>query len=87
MAELSTHHIHLDGRRRADITGVSSVESFDVHEFTLKTTAGMLQVKGANLHMKHLDLESGQVIIEGTVHGMQYIQENKKKSISSRFKW
>ncbi|MCY0887850.1 MAG: sporulation protein YabP [Alicyclobacillaceae bacterium] len=88
MSDASVHHVQLENRQRAEITGVTSVESFDITEFTLTTSAGVLQVHGADLHMKHLDLESGHVIIEGLVTGMQYLPESKKKrGLTTRLKW
>ncbi|MCL6637355.1 MAG: sporulation protein YabP [Alicyclobacillus sp.] len=61
------------------VTGVASVESFDVREFVLVTSAGPLVIQGANLHMKHLDLERGVVEIEGTVSSLAYVTEQSQR--------
>lgn len=79
MSALNEHTLHLQGRKMAEITGVSSVESFDVHEFTLTTSGGLLQIQGTNLHMKHLDLQAGEAIVEGTISALNYISDKKKK--------
>lgn len=73
------HDITVKGRKLIEVTGVSSVESFDVTVFSLVTSGGPLLIQGANLHMKHLDLQSGVVMIEGTVNSMTYVTENAKK--------
>lgn len=73
------HDVTMRGRKSLEVTGVSSVESFDVNEFFLKTTAGPLHILGANLHMKHLDLDAGVVMIEGTVSSLNYVSEQTKK--------
>jgi len=78
------HEIHLRGRKALEVTGVSSVESFDLQEFLLKTAGGSLKITGSNLNMKHLDLEAGEVLIEGTVTGMSYVQERGTKKTNIR---
>ena len=75
------HDVHMRGRKHVEVTGVSSVESFDTNEFSLVTNGGPLRIQGSNLHMKHLDLESGVVMIEGTVANMTYVTAGKKKSL------
>lgn len=69
----------MKGRKSIKVTGVSGVESFDVHEFSLLTSAGPLHIQGTNLHMKHLDLEAGVVVIEGTLTNLSYVAESDKK--------
>lgn len=79
------HNITIRGRKNVEVTGVSSVESFDANEFFLVTSGGPLQIHGSNLHMKHLDLQEGEVIIEGTVASVDYVADRKKKkSIAKR---
>ncbi|RXZ79285.1 sporulation protein YabP [Paenibacillaceae bacterium] len=60
-------------RKVLDISGVSNVDSFDNEEFLLETECGFLAIKGQNLHIKHLNLEQGQVAIEGLVHSLAYL--------------
>jgi sporulation protein YabP len=73
------HDITVKGRKTIEVTGVASVESFDVHEFSLITSAGPLRIEGTNLHMKHLDLQSGVVVIEGTLTNLSYAADGGKK--------
>ncbi len=84
MANLDGHDVHLRGRKQIEVTGVSSVESFDVTEFSLVTSGGPLSIKGTNLHMKHLDLDAGLVMIEGTVVSMDYVAEHQKNKKFTR---
>ncbi|WP_188882497.1 sporulation protein YabP [Alicyclobacillus cellulosilyticus] len=85
MSGAEQHAITLRGRKTLEVTGVSSVESFDVSEFALVTQGGPLQVRGNNLHMKHLDLDAGIVVIEGNVASLEYVPERgKKKRIAHR---
>lgn len=82
MAASEGHDISIYNRKKVEVTGVSSVESFDVNEFSLITSGGPLAIQGTNLHMKHLDLQEGVVVIEGTISRMDYTLESKSKKKS-----
>ncbi len=69
------HDVVMRGRRVLDITGVKQVESFDNEEFLLETTMGFLAIKGENLQMKNLDVESGNVSIKGKIFDLVYVDD------------
>lgn len=83
-------HVTLLNRKVLELTGVTKVDSFDSQLFVLKTVLGDLTIKGYGLHMKHLNLESGLVTIEGNVHSLSYSdsssQAKKKGIVSQLFK-
>jgi len=64
---LSTHSLMLENRQNGRITGVKDIKSFDEKEILLFTQAGKLVIKGEQLHVKQLDLEKGEVDLEGKV--------------------
>ena len=74
------HDVAVKGRKWMSVTGVASVESCDTHEITLVTRGGPLQIQGSNLHMQRLDLENGVVEVEGTLMGMSYVADKKRKT-------
>lgn len=65
--------VKMHSRKLLEITGALNVESFDTEEFLLETVLGFLTIKGQNLHIKHLSLEQGIVVIEGLVHSLAYL--------------
>lgn len=73
------HRISIADRKTIEVTGVSSVERFDLQEFLLTTEGGPLHITGSNLHMKHLDLQAGLVLIEGTLTSMAYVSEQSRR--------
>ena len=74
------HRLILSQRREGTITGVTDVFSFDEHEILLKTSQGMLTVKGKELHVSRLELEKGEVELAGQVDALLYTgQEPKQK--------
>jgi sporulation protein YabP len=69
------HDIVMKGRKLLEITGVRQVESFDNEEFLLETSMGFLAIKGENLQMKNLDVDSGIVSIKGKIYDLVYVDE------------
>jgi len=72
------HSITLDERSRAHITGVEEVDSFNEQMIVLGTTAGALTLMGDQLHVSRLNLEEGQLIIEGRVAALEYDEKARK---------
>ena len=69
-----THKIVLNNRKTGNFTGVLDVISFDISEILLETEQGMLNVKGKDLHVNRLNLEKGEVDIEGSIDAFSYSQ-------------
>lgn len=69
-----THKIVLINRKTGSFTGVLDVISFDISEILLETEQGMLNVKGKDLHVNRLNLEKGEVDIEGNIDAFTYSQ-------------
>ncbi len=66
------HKLTLTNRSGLVVNGVVDVISFDLNEVLLETEAGMLTVKGQDLHVNRLTLEKGEVDITGTVDSLLY---------------
>lgn len=64
--------VNMMNRRTGSITGVSDVISFDIAEVLLETELGMMQIKGADLHVNRLSLEKGEIELEGRIDSIQY---------------
>ncbi len=56
----SVHGIHLQERKRGTLTGVVDVMAFDSEQILLETTLGMMAIKGKELHVSRLQLETGE---------------------------
>ena len=75
------HKISMMNRRAAAVSGVSDVISFDISAVLLETELGMLQIKGADLHVNRLSLEKGEIDLEGRIDSIQYSEiSDLKKS-------
>ena len=69
-----SHKLMLNNRRNGSFTGILDVLSFDLSEILLETELGMLHIKGKDLHVNRLDLEKGEVDIDGQIDALNYSQ-------------
>jgi len=67
-----THNIIMENRKRMSVSGVKDVDSFNESSVLLATSMGMLTVKGADLRINKLNIESGEVSIEGEIDSFEY---------------
>ena len=73
------HTVTLDDRRHLVCGGVLDVDNYDEHTVCAKTSRGILTIEGEGLHVRHLALESGELILEGAVHALYYTDDAKTK--------
>ena len=66
------HNLILENRGRMSVSGVTDVERFDEQEALISTNRGLLLVRGLDLHMEKLSLDTGDIILQGTVNSIQY---------------
>ena len=80
------HSISLENRERAVFTGVEDVESFNEDEVILLTEAGVIALVGQGLHISKLNLDDGQLVVEGFILGVDYAESpsGSQKGLLSR---
>ena len=78
-----SHGISLVERKNLIITGVKKIENFDTEQFLIETSMGFIVVKGTDLELIKLDTVQGNVSIRGIVNGINYLEDNAKKSKES----
>ncbi len=66
------HSLSLEDRRRLLVSGVTDVESFNEQEVIMGTTQGTLAVRGEDLHMEKLSVDSGDVVVTGSIDALEY---------------
>ncbi len=74
------HRLVIENRDHTEVTGVVHVDSFDDEEVVMETELGLLAVRGENLHIKHLNLEQGEISIEGYVLELAYAEEKHSRT-------
>lgn len=68
----------LEGRAKLSVSGVEYVDSFDEETVVISTTKGTLLVKGQELHLEKLSLDTGEIIVEGMIDGLTYEDSGKQ---------
>ena len=66
------HSIVLEGRRKLSVSGVEDVERFDEEVIIAGTPKGTLLIKGHEMQMEKLSLDSGEIVVEGTIDSLEY---------------
>ena len=81
-----THNLILKRRKELSITGVVDVDSFDEETVIAYTDIGELTVKGENLHISKINLDTGDLFLDGTVSLLSYSDAScsKKQSLFSK---
>ena len=82
------HGLTLEGRRRAVITGVNELTNFNEQMVVLMTSEGALTLLGEGLHVNRLNLEEGQLSVDGVISAMEYDERarGKGKALSRLFR-
>ncbi|WP_070001074.1 sporulation protein YabP [Cellulosilyticum sp. I15G10I2] len=85
------HVVNIVDRERLSITGVTDVFSFDEGIIELETNEGYIEIKGEDLHIVKMNIDDGDMIVEGTVteliyHDHQGTVKKKGSIISKLFK-
>lgn len=78
------HRLTLEGRERLSITGVEHVERFDETGIVLVTAAGVLEIRGEELHIDKLSLDGGELWVEGQIDSLCYEEQERNRSFWQR---
>jgi len=74
------HNLILENRNKLALTGISDVDSFDEQTIIVYTDFGELTIKGENLHITKLSVETGELNIDGTVSSLNYASNLPKST-------
>lgn len=72
-------NIHLENREKLNISGVKDVLSFDDQMVILETELGLLTIKGENLRINKLSIDTLDVSIDGKVSTLIYSESDPNK--------
>ena len=75
----------LENREKLSISGVLDVLSFDDQVVIVETELGLLTVKGDNLRINKLSLDTSEVIVEGEIYNLAYSENDLEKKTGSIF--
>ena len=68
----------LENREKLSISGVIDVLSFDDQVVMIETELGLLTVKGEELRINKLRIDTSEVIVEGNISHLSYSEKNQE---------
>lgn len=77
--------VNLLNRSVGMITGVKEVQGFNETEINLDTELGLLVIRGTGLHVTSLNLEKGEVEIDGMLDVLNYTNKQEPTSAGGLF--
>ena len=78
MEEGKKHCITLENREKLTITAVDDVESFDEEKVIIYTELGTMTIIGSDFRIHKLNVDDGQLVIEGMIDEIQYSDMHTK---------
>ena len=75
----------LENRNKLSISGVLDVLSFDDQIIIIQTELDLLTVKGENLKINKLSIDTAEVIVEGDINSLTYSNKNLDKKSEGLF--
>ncbi len=68
----------LENREKLNVSGVNDVLSFDDQVVIMETELGLFTVKGENLKINKLNIDTSEVIVEGRINNLSYSEHQLK---------
>lgn len=73
------HNIIMENRKNLTVTGVMDIDSFDEQTVVMFTEQGELTVKGDNLHINKIDVDTGDLAMEGEITSLSYSENQQQR--------
>ena len=73
------HNVTMEERRNMTVSGVEDVDSFDEDKIVAYTTEGVMTIKGAEMRINRLNVEKGEMDIEGEIDSIEYAEGHKSE--------
>lgn len=72
------HNLIMENRNHLTVSGVSDVDSFDEQTVVIFTQMGELTVHGSDLHITNLNVDAGELSLDGTISSLSYSDEQTR---------
>ena len=79
-------NVILENRKKLTMTGIKDVLSFDDEIVSVESELGLINIKGTDLKVNKISVESGDVIVEGVIRAIEYSDKEfgPKQGLMSR---
>ena len=76
-------NIILENREKLSVSGVRDVLSFDDQIVIVDTELGLLTIKGENLKINKLNIDTSDVVLDGSISSLTYTSSDSFKKNAS----
>ena len=76
-------NIVLENREKLNVSGVKDVLSFDDQMIIVQTTLGLLTIKGENLRVNKLNIDTSDFSVDGNIASLTYSNSESIKEHTS----
>ena len=83
MSSTVIQNLVLENREKLSISGVLDVLSFDDQVVIVETELGLLNIKGDNLRINKLSIDTSEVIVQGDIYSLVYSEKDVNKKGTS----
>ena len=73
------HNVIMTDREELTLSGVTDVDSFDESTVIAYTDYGELTITGTNLHISSLNIDKGELSVDGRISSLAYIDRQPDK--------
>ena len=73
------HQVIMENRRTLSVSGVSDVDSFDGRTVVAYTDMGEMTVRGSDLQIQRLNVESGDLSLTGQIDAITYSEFSARR--------
>ncbi len=77
--DTAIHRVVMEGRQSLRVSGVEDIESFDDDTVVIYTVDGTMTVKGMDFRINKLNVEDGELEIDGDVDSILYSDSRKEE--------
>ncbi len=75
---MENHKVTIENREMTTITDIVEIDSFDEEEIRATLKKGALVIRGSNMNIQKLDLQTGEAVIGGTINSLMYVKVKEK---------
>jgi sporulation protein YabP len=82
--KIAPHSLTLKNRKNLEMNGIKEVLNFNESLISLETNQGYLEIKGKELNIHNLNLDSSEIKIEGFINSFEYTTKKNNRGFIKR---
>ena len=80
-AQQLNHVLTVDNRTRANLTGITAVDSFNERQVTARLAENGIIILGENLTVTKFNTENGTLTVDGVINEVKYVEGTGGKAV------